>query len=162
MPAKSDSIEKPELDPKDDKFSLVKAAGEYILKLGNHTDPDSTLSTKQVFDKAKKEFPEIFASFHEGTFGVYLSKAGNDTESRINTLGKKQGYYLTPNVAAQLLKEPDEEAEAEKVKQRERLLYPVIENWLMEQGYQASDVSTLKAGGAWGNPDLCGLDTMWK
>ena len=159
--ANTKSTKKPDLRAGEDRYELVKLAGEYILESGKHVDAKSALSTKELFEKAKDEFPDIFDGFiRETTFGVYLSKSGSDTESRINTLGRKQGYYLTRNVAAELLEESGDDIQTAKIKQHEKLLYPVVNKWLVEQGYQADDIADLKSGGAWGNPDLCGLSVI--
>lgn len=156
----STSPTKPELDAADDKYLIAKSAAEYILQKGEHTNPDSTVATSDLYQRASVEFPEAFADFKESTFGVYLSRAGGDTSTQINTLGRRKGYYLTRNVAARLLEDEPADEEEEKLKRRESLLYSVVQNWLMELGYRAKDVSNQKAGGAWGNPDLCGINLM--
>ncbi len=41
---------------------------------------------------------------------------------------------------------------------REKDLYPLMELWLEQKGYRSKDMSTLKAGGLWGNPDIIGAE----
>lgn len=40
---------------------------------------------------------------------------------------------------------------------RERCLYSLLVEWLQSRDFEAEDTSQLKAGGAWGNPDVVGL-----
>jgi hypothetical protein len=39
-------------------------------------------------------------------------------------------------------------------------LYPVLESWLIAQGYQAENVSSTRSLGKWGNPDVAGINPM--
>lgn len=150
-------------------YQKVKVACEYILNTGNHRSPDdNTLSSMDLFSKSKADFPEDFQDVSKNTFLQYLSNTVKDTESKINCLGKKQGYYLLENPPEQKIQDDAiTEQEVEEIKsdkrerkQKERLLYPVLESWLIAQGYQAKDVSSGRSLGKWGNPDIAGLSAL--
>lgn len=153
-------LTKPDIATIESNYQKLKVAVAYLLEKEDKTSETNTLSTPDLFKVAKAEFPELTKSVPEGTFGVYVSRAANDPDSRINTLGKRKGYYLTDKDIKSRLGEADED-ESEKGKaerkNRESLLYPAIKAWVMEQGYRAADISASKIGGIWGNPDLCGL-----
>jgi len=114
-----------------------------------------------VIEKAKKKFPEAKA-IQESTFSQYLSESARDPKSKINTRGRWKGYYLAEVVDEIPSQEmsPEEEADTEQGPsrtQKEKLLYKVLEDWLIEQGYQARDISNVRSLGPWGNPDIVGI-----
>jgi hypothetical protein len=138
------------------------------------------LSSAELYDEAKATFPDCFdASPPKGTFFAYLSKLAKDPASKIATKGKKQGYYLdksqasledsqdvqetTQYEAAQnsegTIKNDQEKSRKPRI-ERERLLYPAIENWLIAQGYQSADTSSSRGLGKWGNPDVVGISAL--
>jgi hypothetical protein len=148
-----------DLDKKNQYEASVLAA-QYILKRDDSTEATKAIPGRKLYDQAKSNFPERFKKLPLTTFTQSLSRAVRDSAYEINCLGKRQGYYLlSRNVTAELQEEAQREAEKEqeKVKRREMLLYPILENWLLVQGYQAKDISNMKAGGPWGNPDILGL-----
>jgi hypothetical protein len=53
-----------------------------------------------------------------------------------------------------------EQQASSKRSQKEKLLYPILEGWLVAQGYQAADVSSGRSLGKWGNPDIAGIITL--
>jgi hypothetical protein len=92
---------------------------------------------------------------------TYLSKAANhDEASRIVSGGPHGGYSLEIAAEAPPEPEPPEDAtvtEEPAFQLREKHLYPLIKTWLEASEYISADVSSLKAGGQWGNPDLLGV-----
>jgi hypothetical protein len=95
------------------------------------------------------------------TFKQYLSRSVSNPRSQINSLGRR-GYYLS--AAAKALDpataEPIEEPQTkvdEGRREKEKLLYPVLLNWLIEQEYRAKITATGRANGWWGNPDITGI-----
>ncbi|ACC83061.1 hypothetical protein [Nostoc punctiforme] len=159
-------IEKPDLSQLT-AYQKVKVACEYILNINKKLDSTNTLPSNDLFNKAKEEFPEQFQTFAKNTFLQYLSNTVKDTESLINCLGKKKGYYLssTAKTVEELAEfSPDTSTNSEETRairrQKESLLYSVLESWLIAQGYQSSDVSSSRALGKWGNPDLAGINAM--
>ncbi|NEO84612.1 MAG: hypothetical protein F6J87_10215 [Spirulina sp. SIO3F2] len=144
----------------------VKVACEYILKSQKKLASDNTLSGSELFDKAKKEFPEEFQSTQRNTFLQYLSNTVKDTASYINCLGKRKGYYISSTaqeVAENLSQSKDQSSDVDQKtarRQKEALLYPVLESWLIAQGYQSANVSANRSLGKWGNPDLAGINAL--
>ncbi|MEH2338428.1 hypothetical protein [Nostoc sp.] len=161
-------MQKPSLDNLK-TYQKVKAACEYILENREKLDSTTTLSSKYLYDIAQGEFSEQFSEFSlsKNTFLQYLSNTVKDTESSINCLGKKKGYYISSIVKVveeKLTINEEIEAKSEEIqvarKQKEKLLYPVLESWLIAQGYQSSNVSSNRSLGKWGNPDLAGVNAL--
>lgn len=96
----------------------------------------------------------------------YLSRAANHDElSRIVSGGPHGGYSLESiTEPADIVETPPAEAEvaveATAFQMRERHLYPLLKAWLESTDYVSADVSALKAGGQWGNPDLLGVSRV--
>ncbi len=108
----------------------------------------------------------------------YLSNTVKDTGSAINCLGKRKGYYIS-KIAKETQGEMVQDSTSEhhgsdanstssnlpssisqKKTQKEILLYPVLESWLVAQGYQAEDISSGRSLGKWGNPDVAGISAL--
>jgi hypothetical protein len=167
-------MDKPEISSKS-TYHQIKEACEYILEIENKNDSATTLSSADLFDKVKAEFPNEFSGiFAKNTFYQYLSNTVKDPESPINCLGRRKGYYLSKvaeETKAEFLESsvevpPESEANAaepvpaQKRAQKEILLYPVLESWLVAQGYQSEDVSLGRSLGKWGNPDVAGISAL--
>lgn len=160
-------IEKPSIEGLK-AYETVKKVSEYILEKKSAKDNESAQFGSVIFDEAKREYPEL-SDFSKNTFLQYLSSAVKDTESSINCLGKRQGYYLSEKakeVEKIIEPEPSEMVDEQSPttpqgrRQKEALLYPVLESWLITQGYQSSDVSSGRALGKWGNPDIAGISAI--
>lgn len=155
------AIDPPCFDAASTVYDKVVLASERILNVFNITKSENAKDGGWIYGKAIESFSEMHG-VARSTFLVYLSAAVKDPDSSINCLGKKQGYYLTdlvkevkeiiaPTIATAL------EAVAQQRKQREACLYPVLESWLVTQGYQSSNVSSNRSLGKWGNPDVAGI-----
>lgn len=160
-----DSTKKPILG-ENSTYEKVKFACEYILKSQEKISSENTLSGSDIFEKAKEEFPEEFQSSSRNTFLQYLSNIAKDTASYVNCLGKRKGYYISSTakeVAEKLLESEDKSIDVDQKpirRQREALLYPVLESWLTAQGYQSANVSSSRSLGKWGNPDIAGINAL--
>ena len=98
---------------------------------------------------------------------VYLLFSVKDTQSSINCLGRRKGYYISTKAKEIVEKSTEtdttaiaDEESGVKRHQKELLLYPVLESWLIAQGYQAENVSSTRSLGKWGNPDVAGINPM--
>jgi hypothetical protein len=166
-------MDKPDFSAIKSTYLKVRMACEYVLGLKGKTDSDNTLSGGNLFEEVKKEFPSDFSDEMANTFYQYLSNSVKDTESSINCLGRRQGYYLS-TIAAEKIEEATEinevvasdsgdltaskdETRTTKRVQKEILLYPILRSWLAAQGYQAEDISSGRTQGRWGNPDVAGI-----
>lgn len=150
------------------KYTQVQSIAKRILSENGAKSEDKTLPGRQILEQSKKKYPDI--DIPENTFLQYLSNSVRDPKSQINSQGRRKGYYLT-EIAEVVAKLEDEgleseftetpkpaELEKEKVRvEKEKLLYPLLVNWLQEQGYQSKDTSAGKKGGRWGNPDVTGV-----
>lgn len=161
--------QKPNLDGQT-AYEKINTACTYILNNQKKLSRENTLSSAELFSEVKLLFPLDFdEEFSKNTFYQYLSRTVHDTESLINCEGRKKGYYLS-EVIEEIQHSPEQSsevavAESETVTPRKRvekecLLYPVLESWLITQGYQAADVSSGRALGKWGNPDVAGINAL--
>lgn len=167
--ALTDSTDKPK-KPSINQISTydkVRVACEYILSNEDRIDSNNAIPGSELLTKAKAEFPDQFDSFSKNTFIQYLSRTVKDTESSINCLGKKQGYYISYVMREVIETSPDSDISLPIVeetpiirRQKEALLYSVLESWLIAQGYQSANVSSSRSLGKWGNPDLAGINAL--
>lgn len=163
-----DCRERPSLDNRK-TYEQVKEAAEFVLRRDGKVSSENTLSGKDLFSRVAREFPSQFGSgFNKGTFAQYLSNTVRDAESRINCLGRGRGYYLSQAAEDANPSGPKPENVAGgdandqfiAQRQKEKLLYPLLEAWLIAQGYQAKDVSAGRSNGKWGNPDVAGMNAI--
>jgi hypothetical protein len=159
-------VEKPLID----QFKTtekVRYACEYILRIKKKIDSLNALSSTELFTACQEAFKGQFHDSQKNTFSQYLSNTARDPESSIYCLGRTRGYYLSDTAKELVEKLVDPEHLATDVeetpvarRQIEVLLYPVLESWLIAQGYQAADVSAIRSLGKWGNPDLAGINAI--
>lgn len=100
----------------------------------------------------------------DGSILNYLSNAANnDSDSSIISGGPRKGYWYEPPTQAPAKPLDQEEVTAPSgaaITILERDLYPLMELWLQQKGYTSKDLSTLKSGGPWGNPDIIGAERV--
>lgn len=141
---------------------LIKAAEDYLE--GREPTPSPEIATHLRERMARGEIE----SHTQGVIFSYLSRAANhDEESRIVSGGPHGGYSLELAVdVVPVIPEEQEVApqlapgEVEQFQPREKHLYPLLQAWLRASEYIAEDVSVLKRGGQWGNPDLLGVSRV--
>ena len=98
-----------------------------------------------------------------GTVFNYVSHAANnDDASGIVSGGTWGGYWFDPEASEVSSVKPVEEAQIKNsqgaaVSFSERDLYPLLHLWLRTKDFVAKDISNLKSGGKWGNPDVIGV-----
>jgi hypothetical protein len=102
----------------------------------------------------------------EGTFKVYLGKVAKTLESPITSTGRQRGagFYISQAssttataFAEQASPQQAVPAVAKARVEKEKLLYPVLTQWLMQKNYRAKDISSGRMLGKWGNPDVAGI-----
>jgi len=114
------------------KPELAVRAAEFALQESQAETPETAQQGQVIYSKVRTMFPNF--EFNQNSFQVYLSNAVRDPDSRINCMGRRQGYFLSAKVV-----QPDsEEAEEEtplpicqvdrQRKQREIRLYPLLGN----------------------------------
>jgi hypothetical protein len=78
-------------------YLKIKHACGYVIGLKDKKSSTNTISSADLFTGVKQNFPHDFPQdFAKNTFYQYLSNTVRDTESSINCLGKRKGYYLRP------------------------------------------------------------------
>jgi hypothetical protein len=106
---------------------------------------------------------DITIDIADGTILAYISDAANnDEDSGIVSGGQHAGYWY--DESSKISMEPrliDEQhvvgSGGAALTISEKDLYPLTEFWLQTKGYTAKDMSNLKSGGRWGNPDIIGV-----
>jgi len=142
------------------KYLRTRQAVEFVLEKANAVSSDSTLNGREIAERVQEFFPD--SDLLESSTRQYLSRCVEDPNSRVYKEPGKIGYFLTSVEALPDVVSEEDEQEAGERRQRELLLYPVLEAWLQEQGYRSKDVSTSRSNGQWGNPDVVGIRvTEW-
>jgi hypothetical protein len=124
---------------------------------------DTPKTRDEVLTKVKAAGLPIEIS--DGTFKIYLGKVASSLDSPITSTGRKRsgGLYISPASAATAtafsVQAIDQEVPiAEKARvEKEKLLYHVLTQWLMQKNYRARDISSGRALGKWSNPDVAGI-----
>jgi hypothetical protein len=147
-------------------YDKVRLAGEFILLAKGKISSSKTLSGIALYEEAEKTFPEM-SEVAKNTFIQYMSAISKDVDSLITTQGRKQGYYLSETAknieniieSSEVVVSEDETLPQQR-KQKEILLYEVLEGWLITQGFQSANVSAGRSLGKWGNPDIAGIGAV--
>lgn len=135
----------------------------YILESAQKTDPNNTMSTediKKAYKKLQKDNDDIIC-IPENTIATTISVLSSKADSRIQCLGKRQGYFVMP--ATEKVVE-DSNCEVEKVecpekgKLLEKDLYPILKKWMeLSLSVKGIDISARRGSLKWRNPDLLGI-----
>ena len=129
----------------------------------NAISHDTRKTRDEVLNKVKAAGLPIEIS--DGTFKIYLGKVANTLDSPITSAGRKRsgGFYISPASEAtatafsvQAIEQVVQVDEKERV-EKEKLLYPVLAQWLMQKNYRARDISAIRGLGKWGNQDVAGI-----
>ena len=116
----------------------------YILESEKKMDSDHTMSTddiKKAYKQLKKDNEDII-DIPENTIATTISVLSNKADSRIQCLGRRQGYFVTP-----LTENPGEIEEDTKQtgkgKLLEKDLYPALKEWMkLSLDVQGIDISS--------------------
>lgn len=145
--------------------ALIGAVENYLKDAGIKAQEVSK-SNKQIVDEIRKQIDagRLNVDLADGTILNYLSfAANNDPDSAIVSAGPRKGYWYEE--PAQPSERPiDEEQVAAgsgpEITVAEKDLYPLVELWLQQKGFHSKDLSSLKSGGPWGNPDIMGFERV--
>lgn len=147
-------------------YSDIVREVERFLNESKATSTKSAKNNKQIVAQLRNliQNSALDVQVTDGTILNYLSHAANYDESTPIVSGGPYGGYWIDESSIQE-PETDEETEQLKVAGKsegvsERDLYPLVRLWLGKKGYTARDVSGLKKGGKWGNPDIVGVDRI--
>lgn len=142
---------------------LVVNKAAAILAIRGATDSDHSVSSKDLVAavRAAIDAGELSVEITNGTILQYISfSVNNDPDCPIASGGSWGGYWLKSSTEAAAMSEPQVESvsTASAGQFREYDLYPLVSYWLeSKKNYISKDLSKLKAGGKWGNPDIVGF-----
>ncbi len=136
----------------------VAKVAQAALEDLNAVSNDTRKTRDEVLNKVKDAGLPVAVS--DGTFKIYLGKVANTLDSPITSTGRKRsgGFYISPASAAtatafsvQAINQAEPVADKVRV-EREKLLYPILAQWLMEKNYRAKDISAVRGlGNLWTN-----------
>lgn len=134
----------------------------YILESENKTDSKNTMSTEEIKKAYKKlqEKEEDIISIPENTIATTISVLSNKADSRIQCLGRRQGYFVTPITEkiedSESVVEPTESTDKGKLLEKD--LYPILKKWMeLSLSVKGVDISARRGSLKWRNPDLLGV-----
>lgn len=138
----------------------VEAVAVFILEESGKFSAQDTMKTQEIISKYKaiRKSNEGVVEIAENTLTTTISILSHDPSSRIQCMGKKQGYFVSP-----LTTQPDDNFEDESSNKKgvlsEKSLYPAMCEWMkVTLGTdQSIDVSSKRGGSKWQNPDILGI-----
>lgn len=169
------------LEEHDSKYALfVDRATEALTALGAEKEPVKGTA----IDEWVQKHHAVDYKLLEPSWGSHLSASTADPETRIRRVPGRYTYtllaiapapqsapaagatgsgeHLLPaGVGERVVPESPERTppadERAQYTRREAALYPAIRDWLAGRRFRASDTSSARGGGVWGNPDVAGL-----
>ncbi len=144
--------------------AIIQAAENYMKTKGK-VSQDNAIKSRDLVDEVKAliDSGALDVDVTRGTILSYISHAANnDDDSAIASGGSWGGYWYDPSLPAALSTKPIDETHIESdqgksVSFSEKDLYPLLHLWLKTKEFVAKDISNLKSGGKWGNPDVVGV-----
>lgn len=144
---------------------IVEAAEEYMRDRG-HIGANKSISSNDLIAALKQKIAsgDLQVQISDNTIYQYFSKAASDESTNVVSGGAWRGYWLQEHI-----EQPEEKIEFEKtisteegaeLKFKESDLYPLVELWMSSKYDASHDVSALKGGGKWGNPDVVGVSRL--
>ena len=135
----------------------------FILESAQKTDSNKAMSTDEIqkaYQKLQKDNEDIIC-IPEKTIATTISILSKKADSRIQCKGRKQGYFVSPIINSVEDSNNDEESveQPRKGKLAEKDLYPLVKLWIESflKSFKAIDISGLRGGLKWRNPDLLGV-----
>jgi hypothetical protein len=144
---------------------LVSSVERYLQSEKSFSQESSkTGSEISNFLSQLRDTEEINLTLSDNSIKPYLSYAAADSSNAIMSGGPHGGYWCDVRKGLfgreKTVDEVTVGAGKNKINITEKILYPVVKSWLELKGYVARDVSSLKKGGKWGNPDIIGIDRV--
>jgi len=134
-------------------LQIVSAAEKILRTLG--PSQDKALPAKDLISRIRTENGSL--TIGDLTILSYLSYAANhDSLTKIDTGGPRGGYWF--NEAFQTTAQDQAPVVPEP---REAHLYELVRYWFQaKNNLRAKDVSSLRSGGIWSNPDIVGISSI--
>lgn len=134
----------------------------YILESAGKTDSNKRMSTDDIikaYTKLKEDYEDIII-IPDNTIATTISVLSHKADSRIQCLGRRQGYFVTPITE----NNEDNDNEVEEIEQidkgklLEKDLYPLLKKWMeLFLSVKSVDISARRGSLKWRNPDLLGI-----
>ena len=150
-------------------YPLVDAVGEKIRLLYEEAlealdafAEEDACSSGDVLEWVKSKYPSEF-DIAERSFITGMSQIAKTNRTNVISAGRKRGYYISkylPSIEEETEPTQVEQNVATKRKEKEKVLYPLLSQWLREQQYNAKDTSSGTIMGKWGNPDITGIKAV--
>lgn len=141
------------------KIEQVKWLAETILKHNEKTSVEKTMSGTDLISEIDKNYSQH--GINENTLRQYLSVVANSSDSTINKPDRRRGFYILTEKEINSSSPKEKSVEEESpVIQREKLLYPIFEQWLLGKGVRSAKDTSVNRNhdlGTWGNPDITGI-----
>ncbi len=133
-------------------YKHIVEAAEGILS-AKSKQLTSALSAKELIAEIRAR---VALTVGEPTVLSYLSYAANhDNETKIDSGGPHGGYWFN-----QSFEQSGTKPESSPITPREAHLYELVRYWFQaKKNIRTKDISQLKAGGVWGNPDVIGVSS---
>lgn len=144
------------MDNSDSASDLVDQTARKILKGRTSKNVMRLSELLSVMEK------EIGAQIQGSAMYHVLKKVAARSDSPVSSrLGRNGGYYLSELDASEVEQDLSKLTTSEERK-REKHLYPLVTRWLKRvKGLSGvKDISGLKKGGTWSNPDIVGIDIV--
>lgn len=147
-------------------YNAIIDAAETYLKESNSISPANSKKNRQIVQAIREAIAagKLALDVADGTILSYLSyAANNDAQRSIVSGGPHAGYWYEKQDEPKAAPQPEKEqikAQGKSITVVEKDLYPLMELWLQQKGYTSKDLSNLKSGGRWGNPDIIGAERV--
>lgn len=134
-------------------YMQIVSAAEKTLRALNSSQ-EKALPAKDLISRIRIENGSL--TIGDPTILSYLSYAANhDTLTKIDTGGPRGGYWFNEEY------QPTSPEEVPIVTPpQEAHLYELVRYWFQTKKIRTRDISQLKAGGLWGNPDIVGVSSI--
>jgi hypothetical protein len=135
-------------------LQIVSAAEKALRALS--PSQDKALPAKDLISRIRIENGSL--TIGDPAILSYLSYAANhDTLTKIDTGGPRGGYWYNEEYQPSA----QDESPVAAPTLREAHLYELVRYWFQaKNNLRAKDISQLKAGGLWSNPDIVGISSI--
>ena len=137
-------------------YLQIVDAAEKVLQSTGSKSLEKALSAKDLISKVRLESSTLAVG--DPSILSYLSYAANhDNLTKIDSGGPRGGYWFNEDFRPTAI----DEAPAAAPTPKEAHLYELVRYWLQaKKDLPAKDISQLKAGDVWGNPDIVGISSI--
>ena len=147
------------LDGATSSLDQVRIAAEFALTQLGAVDEENRKTSTEIADYVFTDMG-LELRISESSFSNYLSNVVGSAQTAITSAGRGRagGYYLSATVRDLVEKAQTRSAETPRAYTKtEEGLYPILQRWLLGQGYSAKITAPMRSLGKWSNPDVTGI-----